>query len=339
MLADALDARYEEMSSRQRRTGEGVTLRSQLFQLQALAESGTGSVRVVQRADQAVARVDKPQQLIVLGIMLGLLAGAALALLRERSDRRVRDGEELAAADVPVLASVGRSRAIRRGKPFGELREQDAEVFRFLHGKLRFAPGGRAAPRTVLVTSARDGEGKTSIASYLAAAAASAGGRVLLIEADLRRPAAPAWLEAGPEGLVEVLEHGSALDDAVGSTQVGRGVLDLLPAGGASSEAALLLQSDAMRDLLDQARSVYDLVVVDTSPLGLVADALPLLARVDGVLIASLVGLSNAPDVRRLRWQIVEMGGRVLGVVVGKGRADSGYGYAPRERPAEEVAI
>ena len=294
----------------------------------------------MQRADEAVARVDKPEQLIALGIMLGLLVGAGLALLRSRSDRRVRDGEELAAAgEVPVLASVGRSRAIRRGKPFAELPEQDAEVFRFLHGKLRFAGGGAPPPRTVLVTSARDGEGKSSVASYLAAAAATAGARVLLIEADMRRPSLPKWLDAGAgAGLVEVLDGALPMEEAIASTPHGRGVLDVLPAGSTSAEAALLLQSGRMRDLLEQSRTVYDLVIVDTSPLGLVADALPLLSRVDGVLIASLVGLSSAPDVHRLRWQIAEMGGRVLGVVVSKGRANSGYGYTARERRMEVPA-
>jgi Mrp family chromosome partitioning ATPase len=73
---------------------------------------------------------------------------------------------------------------------------------------------------------------------------------------------------------------------------------------------------------------VYDLVVVDSPPMGLVADALPLLGAVDGVLLASFVGRSSAADVRRLRWQIAEMGGRVLGAVVSNGRPSAGYSYA-----------
>jgi capsular exopolysaccharide synthesis family protein len=326
-LADELESRYEDLTPRQRRTGEGTTMRQQLFQLDALARSGTGSPRVVQRGEQEVARVDKPQQLIVLGIMLGLLAGAGLALLRERGDRRVRDGEDLA-AEVPVLASVGRSKAIRRNKPFDELPEQDAEVFRFLHGKLRFAGNG-SPPRTVLVTSACEGEGKTSVASYLASAATAAGARTLLIEADMRKPAQG---DEPAAGLADVLDGSVSMDEAVRQVAVGRDrELDLLLAGGGSAEPGLLLQSEGMRELLEQARSVYDLVVIDSSPLGLVADALPLLTRVDGVLIAGFVGRSSARDVRRLRWQVTEMGGRVLGVVASNGRPGVSYGYAAHD--------
>ena len=232
-LAEDLQSRYDDMSRRQQRTGEGATLRDRLFTLGAIADGRTGGPKVVQRADQATARVDQPQQLIILGVMLGLLVGAGLALLRDRSDRRVRGGEELAGSlDVPVLASVGRSRAIRRRVAFDDLREQDAEVFRFLHGKLRFSEPGNP-PRTVLVTSARDGEGKSSVATYLASAASASGARVLLVEADLRRPVAAGWLGAGARaGLVDVLRGDVALDDAVAAAPIGeRGVLDVLPAG------------------------------------------------------------------------------------------------------------
>ena len=335
-LAEDLQSRYDDMSRRQQRTGEGATLRDRLFTLGAIADGRTGGPKVVQRADQATARVDQPQQLIILGVMLGLLVGAGLALLRDRSDRRVRGGEELAGSlDVPVLASVGRSRAIRKRAAFDDLREQDAEVFRFLHGKLRFSGAGNP-PRTVLVTSARDGEGKSSVATYLASAASASGARVLLVEADLRRPVAAGWLGANARGgLVDVLRGDVALGDAVAPAPIGeRGVLDVLPAGTASADAAVLLQSDAMRDLLEQARSVYDLVVIDSSPLGLVADALPLLSRVDGVLIACFNGRSHGRDVRRLRWQVSEMGGRVLGVVLNSGRTGVSYYDAAPEHTA-----
>ena len=333
-LARDLRRRYDDMSRRQKRTGEGATLRDRQFALDAIADGRTGGAKVVQRAGQATARVDQPQQLIILGVLLGLLVGAGLALLRDRSDRRVRGGEDLAGSlDVPVLASVGRSRAIRRRAAFDDLQEQDAEVFRFLHGKLRFGSTG-TPPRTVLVTSARDGEGKSSVATYLASAASAAGARVLLVEADLRRPVAAGWLGAGAQaGLVDVLRGDVPLPDALAEAPIGAiGVLDVLPAGAGGAGDAVLLQSEAMRDLLVQARSVYDLVVIDTSPLGLVADALPLLARVDGVLIAGFAGRSHGRDVRRLRWQITEMGGRVLGVVLNSGRTGVSYYDAAPER-------
>jgi succinoglycan biosynthesis transport protein ExoP len=329
----------DALSRRLRRSGEGARLREQIFELDTLERHGTGSPSVVQRAADATERVDNPRQLTALALLFGLLLGAALALLRDRSDRRVRDVEDLAGAlDVPVLASVGRSAAIRRGASFDDLPERDREVFRFLHGKLRF--GDASQPRAVLVTSARDGEGKTAVAAYLAAAAAAAGDRALLVEADVRRPDVAQRLGLESKvGLAQVLAGAVALDDALAPVAVGQGAhaLDVLPAGTASADAAPVLQSEAMRDLLERVRSEYDLTVIDSAPLGLVADALPLVGRVDGVLLATFVGRSDAAEVRRLRWQVAEMGGRVLGVVVSNGRRGSGYGYAAQEPPAPSV--
>lgn len=334
-----LQRRLDALSPRLRRSGEGARLREQIFELDTVARHGTGSPSVVQRAADATERVDNPKQLTALALLFGLLLGGALALLRDRSDRRVRDVEDLVeAVDVPVLASVGRSAAVRRGVPFGELPERDQEVFRFLHGRLRF--GDASQPRSVLVTSARDGEGKTAVAVYLAAAAVAAGDRALLVESDVRRPDVAQRLGIEPSpGLAQVLAGEAALEDAVASVATGQGAqpLDVLPAGTASAGVAPALHSDAMRELLERVRSEYDLTVVDSAPLGLVADALPLVGRVDGVLLATFVGRSNAADVRRLRWQVAEMGGRVLGVVVSGARRGSGYGYAAQEPPGGRV--
>jgi capsular exopolysaccharide synthesis family protein len=339
-VASDLQRRLDNLSTRMQRSGEGTNLRDQIFQLQTLARYGSGSPRLIQHGAEDTKRTDNPTQLIVLGILFGLLVGAALALLRERSDRRLRDGEDLVETlDVPVLASVGASKAIRRDTPFERLPEVDAEVFRFLYGKLRFGHGDSPA-RSVLVTSASDNEGKTSIAVNLASAAAASGARVLLIETDTRRPSlARRFGFESAFGLAEVLRGDVALEDAVGPVPTGSGphALDVLPAGSAGAEAGALLQSEAARELLERTRATYDLVVLDSSPLGLVADALPLLAHVDGVLIASFVGRSTAADARRLRWQVAEMGGKVLGVVVSNGRPSAGY-YAAAGAPASGLS-
>ena len=123
-------------------------------------------------------------------MLFGALLGGGLALVREQSDRKLRRTEQVTAAfDAPVLTTVPRSRALKRHKPFADLPPQIAEAFRMLQMNLRFA---RDEPvRSVLVTSARTGEGKTTIAWNLAAAAASGGLSVALVEADLRRPASP----------------------------------------------------------------------------------------------------------------------------------------------------
>ena len=142
---------------------------------------------IIQRGFVPASESNNPIQTVVLGVLFGLLLGVGLALVREQSDRKLRRTEQVTAAfDAPVLTTVPRSRALKRHKPFADLPPQVAEAFRMLQMNLRFA---RDEPvRSVLVTSARTGEGKTTISWNLAAAAASGGLSVALVEADLRRP-------------------------------------------------------------------------------------------------------------------------------------------------------
>jgi capsular exopolysaccharide synthesis family protein len=178
------------------------------------------------------------------------------------------------------------------------------------------------------VTSPREGEGKTTVATNLAAAAATTGARVLLLETDMRRPALVERLALEPgAGLADVLRGNVTAEDAIAETADG---FDVLPAGAASDADAALLQRPAAEELLAWAQDAYDLVIVDTSPIGAVADALPLLSRVDGVILATFLDLSDEGQVRRVRWQISEMGGDVLGVVVSNARNTAAYGYGPR---------
>ena len=147
-----------------------------------------------------------PIETILLGVLFGVLLGGGLALVREQSDRKLRRTEQVTAAfDAPVLTTVPRSRALKRHKPFADLPPEVAEAFRMLQMNLRFA---RDEPvRSVLVTSARSREGKTTVSWNLAAAAASGGLSVALVEADLRRPSLAERydLEQAP-GLAEALQ-------------------------------------------------------------------------------------------------------------------------------------
>ncbi len=324
--AGELSDRYDSLSATQQRSGRGNDLEDRIDTLRSLAAIGTGSPRLIQRGAGATARTDSPARLIVLGAIFGLLVGAGLALLRARSDHRLRGDGVAEALDVPVLATVPRSRALRRGDGYGELPEADREAFRFLAGRLCFA--GERRPRSVLVTSAREGEGKTATVAHLAAAAAEAGSRVLVVEADLRRPALGDRLGLESQtGLADVLRGDAQVADAIVGAREG---FDVLLAGPADERDVSVLQRDAAGELMEWARDGYDLVIVDSAPLGSVADAMPLLAKVDGVILATFLDLSDEGEVRRVRWQVSEMGGRVLGVVVGNARGAASESYGPR---------
>lgn len=326
-----LTRRLAQFSARERRSGRGREVRDEIQRLTLVAQVATADPRLLESADDA-QRVDDPRQAIALGAMLGLLLGLGLALLRSRADRRLHDDGELDAPTAPpILAVVPRSRALRANRAFPALPAADAEAFRLLHARLRFSPRG---PSVVVVTSARDREGKSTVAANLAAAAATAGERTLLVDADLRAPVLASRLDLGEgPGLRQVLSGEMGPQAGLKATVLvaldeDSPPLEVLPSGGsADHRAPALLRSPSLGRLLIEAREHYDFVVVDAAPVGRVADALPLLRHGDGVVLCTLVGRSDRGDTLRVGGQLAHMGVDVLGTVVSGGGRPRGYPY------------
>jgi polysaccharide biosynthesis transport protein len=279
--------------------------------------------------------------------VLGLILGIGVALLLDRFDRRIREPDELEeASGLPVLGLVPRSAAFaassKEGAGAGEISmpRGEAEAFRMLRARMRYFNVDREV-RTVLVTSASAAEGKTTIALNLAAAAAASGSRVLLIEADLRRPTLTTRM-GDPQyvGLSEVLSHSASLESALRHVNVGtagsngRPWFSLITAGFPPPNPSELIESRQMEELLAQLAPNYDLVVIDTPPLLVVSDAIPLIGRVDGVLVVSMLGQTTRDAAKTLGAQLKDLKAPVLGVVANglRGRAQSYYyGYEPQQ--------
>ena len=319
----------------------GPNLREDATRLATLADVGTGSPQIVQPGYEPESQTGNAKQTIVLGVLLGLVLGVGLALLREQADRRLHRADQVSAAfEAPVLTTVPRHRKLKRNKPFSDLPPEIAEAFRMLQANLRFA--GERPVTSVLVTSSRSREGKTTIAWNLASAAASAGLSVAVVEADMRRPsiASRYGLQPGP-GLAEVLSGQVAIADAVQAVAtVGEAdangytrPMDVLVAGDPPVNPSALMQSNVMLRVLDVLQKEHDLVVVDTPPVAHVADAISLLRHVDGVLVAAAVNSTRSPDASRLRDQLQSLDARILGVVANGGSALHGYAYAPPSSP------
>jgi capsular exopolysaccharide synthesis family protein len=266
----------------------------------------------------------------VLAAALGLLVGLAVAFLLERLDWRIRRSEDLGTIHrLPLLGEVPRSKALARAsEPIGAGREvlppREAEAFRLIRARLRYFSTEREL-RTLLVASGESGEGKTTIARHLAVAAATMGSTVLLVEADLRHPSLAAQLDiAARPGVVDVVTGSVSLWRATQSVAIDQPpglaarplALDVLVAGAWSPpNSAELIESAAMAALLDQAKEAYDLVVLDTSPLSVVADAFPLLRRVDGVVVVGRMGRTQRPAAERLRQTLDHVGAPLAGVI------------------------
>jgi len=211
----------------------------------------------------------------------------------------------------------------------------EAEAFRLVRTRLRYFNVDREL-RSLLVTSASPSEGKTTVAFYLARTAAEAGIRTLLIEADLHEAALASEFGLSPlPGLAEVLTRqaspegviqGIPLEEATNGHGGGRG-LDVIVAGAEAPNPLELMESGEMARLLAHLGTSYDLVVLDTPPAGSVADALPLLRLVSGVLLVAQLGKTTRDEAVSLREQLDSMEVSALGVVLNRARRRRGYGY------------
>ena len=207
-------------------------------------------------------------------------------MAREVLDRSVSTLEHIQElTHAPVLASIGFDQAIKKSPLLTDLGgfAPRTEAFRLLRTNLQFLDLDHE-PRSLVITSAVPGEGKTLTSANLAVALAQAGRRVLLVDGDLRRPRAAALLGLdGAVGLTTVLVGGATLEEAVQVHEPSG--LYLLASGAKPPNPTEILQSRVTHDLLKQLRDAYDLVIVDAPPLLPVADAAVLATITDGSIL------------------------------------------------------
>ncbi len=334
------------LSTKERLSSAGLALENRAQSLGVLAELRSGSVKLA-RAAKIPRSPSSPKTArnTVLGGVLGLLLGLGIAFLLERFDRRIREPSDLEAIyGLPLLGVVPESSALSRSARGGEhdwavLPPGEAESFQLIRAYLRYFNIDREL-RTLLVASAAPGDGKTTIARHLAGAAARVGSRVLLVEADLRRPTLAQQFEvqSGP-GLADVLIGAVPLSEAIQTIDLEAPsdegaktrAFDLLVAGAPiPPNPGELIESRAMGTLLERVKSAYDFVVIDTPPLTAVSDAFALLSKVDGVVIVGRVGRNRRDVAERLHETLSGAGAPLLGVIANgfKARRNAPYSYA-----------
>jgi polysaccharide biosynthesis transport protein len=345
----ALNRLLRELPREQRRAtvGPGARLQSDIEQMQVLAEIGNGFPRIIQPGFVPTSKSGNPLQTILLGLLFGVVLGVGLALLRDQADRRLHRAEDVSAAfDAPILTTVPRHRQLKRHPRFAELPPEVGEAFRMLYAQLRF--GTTPPVRSVLVTSARSREGKTTVAWNLASAAASGGAAVAFVEADLRRPSVAQryGLESAP-GLAEVLRGDISVASALQTVPTLPGdagangrlrPLHVLVAGHPPPDPWNLMHSSAVARVLGTVARDHELVVIDTPPIPHVADAIALLRRVDGVIVTASVNSTRGPEAGRLRDQLQALDARVIGVVANGGSAARGYAYGSTPPASDRVS-
>jgi len=181
--------------------------------------------------------------------------------------------------------------------------------------------------RTILVTSARPGEGKTSTAANLAIVFSQSGKRVLLVDADLRNPQVHDRFHITPEvGLAQVLKQECELQNAIVTTEILN--LQILPSGPVPANASGLLSSLTFASVLGKFKSRFDLVVIDSPPVLAVNDALVITRNVDGVVFVVDAKRTNRIVAQRALGAIRQVNGEILGGVLNripKGNRDTYY--------------
>lgn len=317
----------------------GQSLQSRLSQLKVLASLQTGDAELAQPAEvPRGASSPKVARNGAIGLFFGILLGIGVVLLTERLDRRLHDvGEIEQIFGRPLLATLAESAALTTPDAgLLAVPEAEREGFRMLWANLRYFTFSHDI-RTVLVTSADRDDGKSTVSWGLGSAAASAGARVLVIEADLRNPTfATRFNLRAPVGLTSVLAGDVALADAVmryrfphsGDDRRPTRSMDVLFAGPRPPDPSDLLQSQRMADFLTEATDEYNFIVIDTPPLPAVSDAIPLVSLVDGVTVVVRLGNTLRDHARRLRQELEHLDAPILGIVVNAAEEAEPYGYA-----------
>lgn len=260
-----------------------------------------------------------PVRNLALGLLLGLAAGLGVAVLREMLDTKVRTEDHVAqVTDSAVISSIAHDDAavadhlIVHTNPMSHV----AESFRRLRTNLQFL-SAEDQPRALIVTSSLPDEGKSTTAANLALTLADSGARVILVDADLRRPSVADYMGLeGSAGLTTVLIGRASLDDVV--QPWGSGHLHVLTSGQIPPNPSELLGSQAMAHLLAELVHRYDHVIIDTPPLLPVTDA-AVLSRLTGGAIV----VAGAHTVHRHQLQegiraLETVNARVLGIVLNR---------------------
>lgn len=323
------------------------TLQTNYAALLVSSQQGAiNSLSVIESASAAVQTGPDIARTVIAATAVSLVLAIGGAYLLDYLDDTIKTPEEIAhLVDIPLLANVvslSRDQEPARGLVVStHPRSAIAESFRALRTGIQFSTMDRPG-RLLLVTSPSPGEGKSTLAANLALVLAQASQRVLLIDADLRRPVQHSLFQmSNLNGLTSLLlavgdgvsreQFEASLDEVVLHTPYG---IDLLTSGPIPPNPSELLGSERLKHVLDAILESYDYVVLDSAPLLPVTDTVVLSTRVQGVLVVLQAGRTRRVQLKRAVHALADVKAHVVGLVLNRveTKGDSLYYYYYYER-------
>ena len=298
----------------------------------------SNNVRVLDRANPPSLPVSPKLSFnLTVGLVLGLLFGLVLAFVVESLDTTVKTpeaAEELVGAPllgmVPMLSQAKQhSIADAPERDLAVFRDPTsiaAEACRSIRTNLMFISAQKDF-QVFSVTSPGPQDGKTTVAINLATTMAQAGGRILLVDADMRKPRIhKSFSLKGDRGLSTVMTGDVQVSEAISKSEIPN--LDVLPCGPMPPNPAELLHTERFRQILAQCRANYDRVIIDSPPIAPVTDPAIIGSVTDGVVLVLRAGHTTRDAAKFARRQLGDAGARILGLVINQtDRKGAGYGY------------
>ncbi len=320
---------------RERRSNEKLYLMVQeKFQEALITEqSQYGNVEIIDPA-RVPSRPVRPNRMLnmILGIVVGLGLGIGIALVLDYSDTTIRSPDDVEEKGFSVLAFV--PPFFRRGVhdpqetlvTYANPRSHGSEGYRTLRTTIQNFLDGQQLARAIVVSSPVPREGKSTTAANLAVAMAQSEYRTLLVESDLRRPAVHSIFNLKMEpGLTDYLLARVDLDAIIRETPIPG--LSIIPCGPMVQNPAEMLTSRRMKDLIQELKKRYDIIIFDTPPMVTIADAMVVARQADGVVLVVTVNLSKVAGLERAKAILDQAHVKLFGVVVNKFNVKRSYGY------------
>jgi capsular exopolysaccharide synthesis family protein len=306
-----------------------------------------GTAHITQPAVENPAPInDTTTRSVVTALLLGLVVGAGVVFGLEATDRRLRSpGEAAAAAGAPLLATIPRARRRRTGADLGravlapEL-STIADSYRRARSALQFATVGHAN-RSILVTSAGSGEGKSTTAANLAWSFAETTPYVVLVDADFAH-ARQHTINGVPRspGLADYLSGTHELVAVAHHLHEGATPIVVIPAGTPLPNSSQVMAEGKLCQSMDLIYQGSDVTIVDSPPVLVLADALDLAKTVDAVVLTARAGETTRDELAEAAGQLRRVGAHLVGVIlIGASPRDTiGYAAGSHYRPAPQPA-